>query len=211
MGDMDTVMAEPAESNVLVERARSGDREAFDELAAQARSRLLQKIDRMVGPRLREKAEPEDVLQEVFLRGLESIARFDGNDAEAFQRWLEGIARNVVRNLGRRKSWKKEFELTHDVPASGSSPSRHQRREERFERLSKAVESLSPDYRTVIRLARIEGLKIREVAERMNRSESAVKNLLLRAMKELRDSFGETDSFRLPDRRLEGKEDDDAR
>ena len=207
---MDTVMAEPAESNALVERARNGDRGAFDRLAAQARSRLLRQIDRMVGPRLREKVEPEDVLQEVLLRGLESIPRFEGNDAEAFQRWLEGIARNLVRNLARRKGWRKEFEIPHDLPACGSSPSRHQRREERFERLSKAVESLRPDYRTVIRLARIEGLKIREIAERMNRSESAVKNLLLRAMKELRDSFGETDSFRLPDRRLESEGDDDA-
>jgi hypothetical protein len=44
----------------------------------------------------------------------------------------------------------------------------------------------------------------------MNRSESAVKNLLLRAMKELRDSFGGTDSFSLPDRRLGDERGGDA-
>ena len=199
---MDTVMAEPMETQALVQRARRGDRAAFDELASGARSRLLGQIHGMVGRRLRERLDPEDVLQEVFLRGFESIERFEGNDADAFQRWLEGIARNVVRNLVRRKGWKSEFELARDLPAQGSSPSRHQRREERFERLSKSVEALSPDYRTVIRLVRIDGLKIREVAEKMNRSESAVKNLLLRAMKELRESFGRTDSFSLPERRL---------
>ncbi len=111
----------------------------------------------------------------------------------------------MVRNLVRRKGWKKEFEIVRDVSGHLPSPSSNQRREERFERLSKSVESLSPDHRTVIRLARIEGLKIREIAERMNRSESAVKNLLLRAMRELRNSFGETDSFSLPDRRLSGE------
>ncbi len=200
---MDTVMAEQRETHELVESARRGNREAFEVLAAQVRSRLLGRINALLGQKLREKVNPEDVHQEVLLRGLESIARFEGNEVDSFLAWLEGIARNVVRNLVRRKDLKKEFELSHDPPALGSSPSRHQAREERFERLSKAVEALSPDYRTVIRLVRIEGLKIREVAERMGRSESAVKNLLLRAMKELRDSFGATDSFSLPDRRLE--------
>jgi len=35
---MDTVMAEPTETQALVKRARCGDRVAFDELAAQSRS-----------------------------------------------------------------------------------------------------------------------------------------------------------------------------
>ena len=207
---METVMAGPRDTQALVHQARHGDRKAFDELAAQARGRLIGEINRMLGQRLREKVDPEDVLQEVVLRAFESIGRFEGEDADAFQRWLEGIARNVVRNLARRKGWKNEFEITRDPPSPVSSPSRHQRREERFERLSKCVESLSPDYRTVIRLVRIDGLKIREVAERMNRSESAVKNLLLRAMKELRNTFSDTDSFSLPDRRLASEGESDA-
>lgn len=210
MGDMDTVMAEHTDTQALVIRARRGDRSAFDELAARAREPVLGQINRIVGQKLREKVDPEDVLQEVLLRGLQSIERFEGNDAGAFRRWLEGIARNVVRNLVRRKGWRKEFEIPRDLSAHTSSPSRRQRREERFERLSKSVESLSSDHRTVIRLARIEGLKIREIAEKMNRSESAVKNLLLRAMKELRDSFGETDSFSLPDRPLGSGAEDHA-
>jgi RNA polymerase sigma factor (sigma-70 family) len=195
MGEMDRTMAKPTDTQALVERARLGDREAFGELAAKARGRLLGQILGMVGQRLREKLDPEDVLQEALLLGLESVTRFEGSDTDAFGRWLEGIARNVVRNLVRRKGWKKEFEIIRDTPAADSSPSRRLRREER-------VKSLSPDHQTVIRLARIEGLKISEVAMRMNRSESAVKNLLLRAMKELRESFGGTESFGLPDRRL---------
>jgi RNA polymerase sigma-70 factor (ECF subfamily) len=203
-------MVEPADTQALVQRARRGDRVAFEELVAQVRSRLLGRIRSLVGPRLRQKVDPEDVLQEALLRGLESIARFAGTDSDAFLFWLEGIARNLVRNLTRRKGWKQEFAISRDVPAGGSSPSGRQRRDERFERLSQSVESLSPDYRTVIRLARIEGLKLKEVARRMNRSESAVKNLLLRAMKELRDSFGGTDSFSLPDRRLGDERGGDA-
>jgi RNA polymerase sigma factor (sigma-70 family) len=72
------------------------------------------------------------------------------------------------------------------------------RREERWERLEKSLAALSPDHREVIRLARIEGLEVREIAARMGRTPSAVKNLLLRALKELKRSFGDTESLRLP-------------
>jgi RNA polymerase sigma-70 factor (ECF subfamily) len=199
---MEPVMIDPADAEALVSRARSGDRAAFDELAARVRDRLLARIGGEVGPKLREKVGLDDVLQEVLLRGFESIQRLEGRDEATFLSWLEGIARNVVRNLARQKGVKKELALTQDQPGSDISPSRQLRRQERFDRLSKAVEGLSPDYRTVIRLARIDGLKIREIAARMNRSPSAVKNLLLRAMGELRKTFGDTESLNLPDRRM---------
>ena len=205
------VMAERKNVQDLVERARDGDRDAFDGLVAPDRRRLLARIGLQLGPRLREKVDGEDVLQEVLLRAFESINRFDGGDDGSFGRWLDGIARNVIRNLARRSGWKRELKMTAEPLADDESPSRRHRRQERFERLSKSVESLSSDYRTVIRLARIEGLKISEVAGRMNRSPSAVRNLLLRAIRELKKSFGETESLSLPDRRLgdEGATGDD--
>ena len=77
------------------------------------------------------------------------------------------------------------------------------RREERFERLQKALESLPPDYREAIRLSRIEGLKTVEIAERMGRSREAVKQLIFRALRRLRESFGDTESLHLPDRKFD--------
>ena len=59
----------------------------------------------------------------------------------------------------------------------------------------------------MILLSRIEGLSIKEIAQRMRRSESAVKNLLLRALKGLRSSFGDTESLRLPDRGIDMERD----
>ena len=163
-----------------------------------------------MGEALRRHFDAEDVLQETLLRGIESVDRFEGDDLRTFGSWLEGIARNVVRNLVRKKGLKTEFEIGREPPANETSPSHHQRREERFGRLSDAVNSLSADHRTVIQLARIEGLKIREVAQRMGRSEGAVKSLLLRAMKALRESFGHTESLSLPDRRLGEEESADV-
>ncbi len=68
---------------------------------------------------------------------------------------------------------------------------------------------LTPDQRNALMLARIDGLRAKEIAGRMNRSEEAVRQLLMRALRQLRTSIGDTESLHLPDRRLleEGYED----
>ncbi len=64
------------------------------------------------------------------------------------------------------------------------------------------VDVVAHDHREVIQLARIEKLPFREIAARMHRSPGAVKLLLLRALRELKQRFGETESLHLPDRSL---------
>ena len=97
-------------------------------------------------------------------------------------------------------------QLEVDIAASGVSPSKAERRNERFDRFEAALKQLSPDYRQAILLARIEGLSIEEVARRMKRSPNAVSHILLRALRKLRETFGDTQSLNLPDRRLAEEE-----
>jgi len=49
---------------------------------------------------------------------------------------------------------------------------------------------------------RVEGLEFEEAGRRMGRSPDAVKQLLYRALKKLRESFGDTESLHLPERSL---------
>ncbi len=93
--------------------------------------------------------------------------------------------------------------IDRDLTGDGTSPSKGIRRRERLARLEVSMKTLSPDYRTVLRLSRIDGLSIKEIAKQMGRSESAVKNLLLRATKQLRQSFGDTASLNLGDGQFE--------
>ena len=84
-------------------------------------------------------------------------------------------------------------------------------RNERFDRLQEALQSLSPEHREVIELARIKGLKAREISERMGRSPVAVRLLLFRALEQLRNRFGDTASLNLPDRAMPtGGDDNDV-
>ena len=62
-------------------------------------------------------------------------------------------------------------------------------RKDRLELLEEALTRLSEDHREVVLLTRIEGLTVREVAERMGRTENAVHLLLGRALKRLAEEL----------------------
>ncbi len=189
----------------LIAKAQAGDRDAFDALVERHQDRLERLIRSRMGDRLMSDLEPGDVRQEVLLRAFGAMHRFHWAGDDSFMRWLGTIAENVILNATKRLSRRGTLRLDRSVPGPGESPSKALRRDERFDRLETALDHLSPDYRNVIVLARIEGLPIREIARRMHRSESAVKNLLLRALKALRGSFGDTESLGLPDRRLDAE------
>ena len=66
---------------------------------------------------------------------------------------------------------------------------------------------MSPDHRRVIRLARIKKMPIQEIAREMDRTPGAISQLLLRALDQLKQRFGDTQSLRLPPCRLDESED----
>lgn len=194
-------MSKEQATRSLVDRAQRGDRQAFDELVLDHRDRLLAFISTRLGAGLRQRLEPEDVLQDVLLRAYESIERFEWRGSAALFSWLAGIAEFRIRDLSRAHQRRPQLPLEIDPAGDEISPSRHFRREERFDRLEQALERLTDDHKRVIRLARIEKLPVSEIARRMDRSPSAIRHLLLRATEKLRDSFGEeTESLHLPAR-----------
>ncbi len=216
----------------LIQRARQGERDAFDVLAREHEGPLRSLISIQLGEGLRSRVEVDDLLQETLLRAFRSIEQFRGNDDDALRGWLAGIAHHAVADRARRlTAGKADYrrEVSLDAKAFGAScdssptpvealsrqtsPSRMLRREERLERLLQAIQTLSPNHRQVILLTLIERLPAREVALRMDRSEKAVSMLLFRAMRALRDVFGDTSSLTLP-RELHpgaGKGDEDCR
>ena len=64
------------------------------------------------------------------------------------------------------------------------------------------MDQLDEDHREVIYLARIHLLPLKEVGKRMGRSADAVSELLRRALRQLKEIFGDTDSFGLPPKNL---------
>ena len=198
-------------THLLVESAKAGKRSAFDELAERYRDRLECFIRSRLGARMAEVESLEDIQQETWLRAFQSIERFQWQGEESFVHWLGTIAENVMRSLARREQ-RNPVNLMSDSALDAAharaddSQSRQLRKKERFHRLQQALRTLDPDSRRVVFLSRIEGLPIKEVAKRINRTPNATSILLYRAFVKLRSSFGDTESLSLPSQTLEDSE-----
>lgn len=195
-------MAEQARIPRLIERAKSGDRAAFDALNQEFSGKLGSFVRSRLRAQYRQQLEIDELVQDTFTRAFQSMERFQGEEGDSFFGWLAGIAKNAVLKAIEKRQRDQCLEIDREIPAGSASPSKVLRRGERFDRLQKAIENLSGEYRQVILLCRIEGLPIAKVAEQMQRSPDAVKKLLWRALKELKKTFGETESFHLPQRSL---------
>ncbi|HAK94289.1 MAG TPA: hypothetical protein DCM87_04635 [Planctomycetes bacterium] len=209
-GEMDCAMTNEISNQELIERARENDRAAFEQLVERHREELDRFVASRLGAALRSVTEISDIRQEVFLKAFRSLPAFSWEGEQSFFRWLAGIANNLILHLARRGRLAERAVLQAEVPGSGVSPSRHLRREERFDRLEEALRALSADHRQVILLTRIQGLPIEEAARRMGRSPKAARQLLWRALRDLRHLFGETGSLHLPERSLGTMDGDDA-
>ncbi len=198
-------MLDRSSSEQLLRQAQEGDRAAFEHLVEIYRPRLEALVRLKLGSELRGRVEVDDIIQETLVGAYDSIDTLRSPDASAFFRWLAGIANHVIFNEARHHQRRPTVPYESKATASDPSPSKGLRRDERFERLEEALDSLSPDHREVVLLVRIEGLSLAEVAERMKRTQGAVAQLLWRALKSLRERFGDTESFHLPDRRLQDR------
>lgn len=199
---MTTIVQAPKPPSDLLSAARAGDRAAFEALVSRNRSRIRTIAASRLKTRIVLGVTADDVHQETLLRALKAIASCEGRDEEAFLRWLGGIAENVVLELARKKARDRTVPLEGDLAAVEPSPSKALRRDERFERLAESLECLSADHREAVLLVRVKGLGFKEAAQRMGRSPDAVKQLLYRALRQLKETFGDTESLSLPDRSL---------
>lgn len=190
----------------LASSARAGDRSAFEVLLDLHRVHLERWVESRIGPKLRARIDVEDVVQETQLRAFESIGRFTWRGPDSFFRWLCVIAQHLIWNASKKRSGR-DSRLVVEPPDSAVTPSTTLRRQERFDRLEQSMRGLKTEEREAVQLSRIDGLRVKEVAKRMKRPEPTVRSLIARALKKLRDSFGDTESLHLPDQQFGAKDD----
>ena len=204
---MEACVVNSESTRVLVERSKAGERAAFDLLIERHRSDLQVALVASVEPRLRDVLGLDELMQEAIVGAYTSLGRFEWRGEGSFAAWLRQIARNVVLAAIRKSRHYSTLEIAREPSGGDPTPSRAARREERFDRLETAFDGLSPDHREVLRLSRLEGLGFTEIGGCMGRSPDAVRKLIVRALAELRRSFGNTESLHLPDRALGDRDD----
>lgn len=212
--EMRAVMDPRQDIEILVRKVQTGDRAAFEQLLERFRDSLEAWVKIRMGAQLKRSLDVDDVLQDTFLRALQSVDRFEWKDEKAFSNWVCRIAENVIHENVHRVRRLPLIGTAVETPDDAVTQSKAQRRNERFDRLENAIDALDSDYRRVLVLSRLKGVPLKEVARIMDRSPNAISHLVMRAMRKLKELVGDTESLHLPRRTLsmdESVEDESAR
>jgi RNA polymerase sigma-70 factor (ECF subfamily) len=169
----------------LVEKARAGDRQAFDRLVRDYSERIFA----MIYARVRNVHDAQDLTQDVFVRAYKNLAKL--NDADKFVPWLFSIARNRVADFKRKKRFLFFFGSPGEVlPAVNKEADEADGQTALDGILSREFWSLVDDFaarlstgeKEVFFLRFLDQLSIPEIAQVLNKGQSTVKTLLYRAL-----------------------------
>lgn len=160
---------------------------ALNRLLERLRPRLVLWCAARMSLKLKQQLDPEDLAQDVLVRVNGSIETFEGREYRAFRGWLFKLAGNAIRDQAKYFGAKKR-QRPDPRSISQTSPSQRAARSEELDRMKEAIGLLRPDHQEVIRLRCFEDLSHAEVAERMGRTETAVRILYHRALKSLRQA-----------------------
>ena len=167
---------------LLVDRARLGDRHAFDLLVLKYQSRLLSLVSRLVS----NQNDALDVLQDTFVKAYRSLNTFRGESA--FYTWLYRIAVNTAKNhLAARAKESKDISL--DVEVTGelpvledlSAPEDQAGAEELQRAILHSIEQLPDDLKHALTLRELEGMSYDEIALAMDCPIGTVRSRIFRA------------------------------
>lgn len=172
-----------AQADLLAGVAR-GDRVAFERLYRSASPRLFAICLRL----LPDRAEAEDVLQEVFTAIWHKAEQFDPTRASPMA-WMGMIARN--RAIDRLRSpghavRTTAIELGDELPDGGATPADEAEAHTERERLQRCLQRLDDRRRGLIRTAFFEGATYEELARRSGAPLGSVKSWIRRGLIQLR-------------------------
>src|SRR6516162_4958136 len=85
----------------LMAKARAGEKDALGELCALYRNYLRMIVRTGLGPRLRERLELSDVVQETLVEVVRQFPQFTGQNEAALVGWLRRLVGQKLADLGR--------------------------------------------------------------------------------------------------------------
>jgi RNA polymerase sigma-70 factor (ECF subfamily) len=183
------------------------DKPISPELVLRCREYLCLLARSQLGPRMQAKLDASDLVQQTLLKAHENMGQFRGGTSAELLAWLRRILSNELagalrrfRTEGRDVSRERAPQLDLDassarmeawLAADQTSPSQCASREEELLRLADALAQLPSDQRSCVELHHLQGFKVADVAELLDRSEEAVVGLLYRGVKRLRQILGD--------------------
>ena len=185
------LMADNATDKEIIERVKSGEKEAYDLLVLKYQQRVINLISRFV----KNHSDALDVSQETFIKAYRALPNFRGDSA--FYTWLYRIAVNTAKNhltVQSRKITKSDYDVADIEQIEGNmslteqtTPESLLAKDELQETILKTIENLPKDLKSAIMLREIEGLSYEGIAEVMECPVGTVRSRIFRA-REMIDS-----------------------
>jgi len=135
----------------------------------------------------RNREDAEEILQETFAKAFMALQKNKLKENKSFPSWLYRIGINASLDLVKKRGKIKLENLESSLNLQGdtlteTTPEEITLREEISQKITEAVECLSPKQRMIFTMKHYQHLKIREIAQYMQCSEGNVKKQLFRAV-----------------------------
>ncbi len=167
--------------NKLIKKLQHGDMAVFDVIYIETKSVVYYTILSI----LKDTSLSEDIMQDTYLRALSKIHSF--KPTYGFKSWITMIARNLAINEYNRRKRELSYDPNEDEYIFGSVDSNS----EKELIVKQMMESLNDDEREIVILHVIGDLKHREIAEIVKKPLGTVTWLYNRALKKVKDKYGE--------------------
>jgi RNA polymerase sigma-70 factor (ECF subfamily) len=172
---------------LIVDAARAGDQNALSELY----SLYFPRVYRYILARTGSTYDAEDLAEEVFMKVLEAIERFEWREAP-FSAWLFRIAHNAVVSQRRKDGARGRMaSLSEGLPVDSAGPEELVENRLALSEIMRAAERLPEMQRQVIALRFAAGLSVAETARAMGKGEGNVKVIQHKAIAKLREMMGQ--------------------
>jgi len=197
----------------LAERVKQHDLAALADYLQAMQKPLLVYIERQLGVALRRKVEVDDIYQEVSVEAVRAFDLVEFEHREPFS-WLCQIAEQRIIDAHRRFFGAQRRDAAREVAlgtpggdsqhaavidllvASMTSPTQALSRKGREGRLYEAIAGLPADQQEALRLRYLEGLPSKEIAQRLGKSDGAIRVMLTRSLDRLQQILGPDDAPR---------------
>jgi len=174
---------EPDDEAAWVRAAARGDEEAFLRLVERYEPRVFSLAAKFG----RDRAETQDLAQEIFVTLWQSLPGFRGR--APFEHWLTRVAMNRCKRFLRGVRRRRQTEILEEEIRDGTTGDPAVESREAREILALALRRLSPGDALLLTLKEVEERSLSEIAELVGSSEGAIKVQAHRARRRLREEL----------------------
>jgi RNA polymerase sigma-70 factor, ECF subfamily len=190
----------------LLARLRSGDEAALAEFVEANRPALMGFLHARIGGHLAKKLEPDDILQDACVEALRSLDKAPLAEWDPLHWLFQVCERKIIdshrkffesqkRDAGREASIPDGSEMAGGLgnllAASMTTPSAAFSRDQRQLRVLAAIDTLPEDQREALRLRYLVGLPSKEIAQKLGKTDGAVRVMLSRSLGKLQELLGD--------------------